>query len=94
MDGNDVVAVSRAVEEMAQRARAGGGPSYLEAVTYRWRGHVGPREDIDVGVSRSQDLVQWKERDPLRRLAQALKLRRSQHKVNPREHRPSDREAG
>lgn len=74
VDGNDVVAVAKAAGEMIQRARRGGGPAYLEAVTYRWRGHVGPREDTDVGVKRSQDLVLWKGRDPIGRLASALQL--------------------
>ncbi len=72
VDGNDVVAVAVTAGEMIQRVRSGGGPTYLEAVTYRWRGHVGPREDLDVGVKRSQDLVLWKGRDPIGRLVAAL----------------------
>jgi len=72
VDGNDVVAITQAAGEMIQRARQGEGPAFLEAVTYRWRGHVGPREDIDVGVKRGQDLALWKGRDPVRRLAAAL----------------------
>jgi TPP-dependent pyruvate/acetoin dehydrogenase alpha subunit len=73
VDGNDVVAVSKTVENMLQKMREGHGPSYLEAITYRWRGHVGPREDIDVGVQRSQDMMAaWKLRDPVQRLAAAL----------------------
>ena len=72
VDGNDVVAVSNAMEEAATRVRTGGGPFYIEAVTYRWRGHVGPREDIDVGVQRKDDLDTWKKRDPIARLAAAL----------------------
>jgi TPP-dependent pyruvate/acetoin dehydrogenase alpha subunit len=59
---------------MIRRARQGRGPSFLEAVTYRWRGHVGPREDVDVGVTRSHDLASWKQRDPVLRLAVALEL--------------------
>jgi TPP-dependent pyruvate/acetoin dehydrogenase alpha subunit len=72
LDGNDVIAVARAAGRLISRAREGGGPGYLEAVTYRWRGHVGPREDVDVGVNRSGDLASWKKRDPIRRLAEAL----------------------
>lgn len=76
VDGNDVVAVARAAANLVDRARSGGGPGFLEAVTYRWRGHVGPREDIDVGLRRSsQDLAAWKRRDPVRRLADALVAR-------------------
>ena len=74
VDGNDVVAVAAAMAEAAAHARAGKGPFYIEAVTYRWRGHVGPREDIDVGVQRKDDLALWKKRDPIARLAVALSI--------------------
>ena len=68
-------AVALVAEEAVQRARGGGGPSFIEAVTYRWRGHVGPREDMDVGVRRGDDLVIWKQRDPVGRLVGALAAR-------------------
>ena len=74
VDGNDVVAVAAAMAEAVAHARAGEGPFFIEAVTYRWRGHVGPREDIDVGVKRKDDLALWKKRDPIARLAAALEL--------------------
>ncbi len=73
VDGNDVVAVAEATKRLTDLARSGEGPGFLEAITYRWRGHVGPREDIDVGVARSQkDVDQWRRRDPVGRLQQAL----------------------
>lgn len=76
VDGNDVVAVANAAAKLIDRARRGGGPGFIEAVTYRWRGHVGSREDIDVGVRRRpEELAMWKQRDPVRRLADALVAR-------------------
>ncbi|MFZ1398827.1 MAG: thiamine pyrophosphate-dependent dehydrogenase E1 component subunit alpha, partial [Candidatus Promineifilaceae bacterium] len=39
VDGNDVLAVQAAVQEAVERARAGGGPTLIEALTYRYRGH-------------------------------------------------------
>jgi pyruvate dehydrogenase E1 component alpha subunit len=76
IDGNDVVAVARAAAELVTSARRGEGPGFIEAITYRWRGHVGPKEDIDVGVHRRLgDLLAWKGRDPIRRLAEALVAR-------------------
>jgi acetoin:2,6-dichlorophenolindophenol oxidoreductase subunit alpha len=39
IDGEDVVAVHEAVERAAARARGGGGPTLVEAKTYRWHGH-------------------------------------------------------
>lgn len=69
VDGNDVTAVAAAAEQMVTNARADGGPGFIEAVTYRWYGHVDWREDIDVGVNRSQDDVHnWRRRDPVQRL--------------------------
>lgn len=39
VDGNDLFAVYAAVDEAVERARSGKGPTLIEAVTYRWRGH-------------------------------------------------------
>lgn len=71
-DGNDVTVISRVAAQLIAPMRAGGGPAFLEAVTYRWRGHVGPSEDNDVGVNRGSDLALWKQRDPVARLRKAL----------------------
>lgn len=76
VDGNDVVEVSRVAGELIQAARAGRGPGFIEAVTYRWCGHVGPDENIDVGLRRSaEELAAWKKRDPIERLRVALEAR-------------------
>jgi len=73
VDGNDVTAVSDATAQLVAQARDGDGPGFLEAVTYRWYGHVDFREDIDVGVARSADvLAQWKTRDPVARLVASM----------------------
>ena len=72
VDGNDLVAVAAAAETAVAGMRASGGPFLLECVTYRWRGHVGHREDEDVGVKRKDDLAHWKRRDPISRLAAGL----------------------
>lgn len=72
VDGNDVVAVHSAARRAFENARAGHGPQLIEAVTYRWRGHVGHSEDNDVGVERKEGLEQWKRRDPIKRLAAAM----------------------
>lgn len=77
VDGNDFVAVAHAAGELIDAARRGEGPGFLEAVTFRWRGHVGPNEDIDVGVQRAPEILEaWKKRDPIARLWQSLKSHR------------------
>ena len=40
VDGNDPVAMWRAAEEAVSRARAGGGPTLIEALTFRFKGHL------------------------------------------------------
>lgn len=72
LDGNDAEAVHQAAVVAVDRARRGEGPSFLECVTFRWRGHVGPSWDMDVGVTRSGELKHWLERDPVKRLRETL----------------------
>ncbi len=73
VDGNDVVAMAFAAGELIADARLGKGPGFIEAVTFRWYGHVDWREDIDVGIHRSvEELDNWRQRDPIRRLKEAM----------------------
>lgn len=73
VDGNDVLAVAAAAEKLICAARSGKGPGFVEAVTFRWYGHVDWREDIDVGLHRStEELDSWRKRDPIRRLKDAM----------------------
>ena len=72
IDGNDICEVYKASQEAVQHCRENKGPYFIESMTYRWRGHVGPREDTDVGVKRKDDLTKWKMRDPIKRLKEAL----------------------
>ncbi|MFZ5774287.1 MAG: thiamine pyrophosphate-dependent dehydrogenase E1 component subunit alpha [Thermodesulfobacteriota bacterium] len=67
LDGNDVVAVHRVAGLAVQRARQGRGPTLIEALTYRWKGHVGPEDDTVKGVRPAEELRAWQERCPLRR---------------------------
>ena len=73
VDGMDVWAVRAAALETVERVRAGGGPAFVEARTYRFVGH----SRSDPGKYRPEgELERWKERDPLvlaeRRLADDL----------------------
>ncbi|MDO8211086.1 thiamine pyrophosphate-dependent dehydrogenase E1 component subunit alpha [Conexibacter sp. CPCC 206217] len=64
VDGMDVVAVHEAVGPAVQRARAGEGPTLIEAKTYRFLGHS--RGDPGVGLYRdAEEVERWKLRDPL-----------------------------
>jgi TPP-dependent pyruvate/acetoin dehydrogenase alpha subunit len=65
-DGNDVLAVREAAAGAVARARAGDGPTLLEAKTYRHKGH----SRVDPGKYRPKEEVdEWLVRDPIPRLA-------------------------
>jgi pyruvate dehydrogenase E1 component alpha subunit len=69
IDGNDVEVVFEAVGEAVQRARGGGGPTLIEAMTYRHKGH----SRTDPGTYRPQEEVEaWLERDPIPALERVL----------------------
>jgi pyruvate dehydrogenase E1 component alpha subunit len=72
VDGNDVVGMYKLLLNEISEMRNNSHPVYLEAFTYRWRGHVGHREDIDVGVKRGDELKLWKLRDPIQRLLNSM----------------------
>ena len=73
LDGNDVISISASIKKVIENMREGGGPHFLEAVTFRWRGHVGPDINLDVGVRRSKkELEAWMKRDPIERLKLAI----------------------
>jgi 2-oxoisovalerate dehydrogenase E1 component len=64
VDGNDVLAVHEVAKAAIERARAGGGPTLIEAKTYRTVGHH--EGDPVVGTYRTQEEVdRWAKRDPL-----------------------------
>jgi TPP-dependent pyruvate/acetoin dehydrogenase alpha subunit len=64
VDGNDFAAVAEASFAATDRARAGEGPTLIEAKTYRTRGHS--RSDRNRYRSR-EEIEAWKERDPILR---------------------------
>jgi pyruvate dehydrogenase E1 component alpha subunit len=69
VDGNNLFAVYTAVREAARRARAGEGPSLIESVTYRWRGHS--KSDRQRYRTR-EEVKEWQQRDPIARLEKWL----------------------
>ncbi len=72
VDGNDVLAMVSATQEACQRARSGGGPTLVEAVTYRVSAHS--TSDDPRSYREDDEVEKWKERDPLNRFR--LYLRR------------------
>jgi pyruvate dehydrogenase E1 component alpha subunit len=66
VDGNDPVAVYIAVRAAVERARAGEGPSLVECLTYRWRGHSKSDRNL---YRTTAEIEAWKQSDPIPRFA-------------------------
>jgi pyruvate dehydrogenase E1 component alpha subunit len=71
VDGNDVLAMYAASREALEKARSGGGPTLIEAFTYRMSDHT---TSDDASRYRAKDEVgQWAEKDPIARFRSYLK---------------------
>ncbi len=72
VDGMDVIAVHEAVLQAVEGARSGGGPRFIEALTYRYQGH----SVADPDKYRDKDtLEEWKKRDAIEHVKQLLSAR-------------------
>jgi len=71
MDGNDVEAMYAAVEEAADRARRGDGPTYIEAMTYRLWGHMMGDPEV---YRTKEEVAKAREEEPIGRLGNRLKV--------------------
>jgi pyruvate dehydrogenase E1 component alpha subunit len=69
VDGNDFSEVARAVDAAVLHARNGKGPSLVENVTYRWRGHS--KSDRN-RYRTKEEIAEWQSKDPIRRMADLL----------------------
>lgn len=74
VDGNDIAQVYAAAQEAADRARAGFGPTLIEAMTYRWYDHagfagakVGADGAFGLAYRPDSEVTSWMQRDPLPR---------------------------
>jgi pyruvate dehydrogenase E1 component alpha subunit len=70
VDGNDLFAVYDAAREAVERARAGDGPTLIEAKTYRWKGHS---KSDKQRYRTKEEVAAWKAKDPIARLVKRMK---------------------
>jgi len=75
VSGNDVLKVYETARKAVGLCREGRGPAFIECVTYRLRGHVGPDDNIQgthQDIRPEQEIVKWKKRDPIPRFRRYL----------------------
>jgi pyruvate dehydrogenase E1 component alpha subunit len=70
VDGNDVVAVHEATRKALAEVRAGGGPIFMEFMTYRWRGHFEAPGLPDLRPV--EEIETWKDKCPIASLERML----------------------
>ncbi|CCQ95559.1 Pyruvate dehydrogenase E1 component subunit alpha [[Clostridium] ultunense Esp] len=70
VDGNDIFAVYSATKEAIERARKGGGPTLIEAFTYRLGAHT--TSDDPTKYRKDEEVEKWKEKDPIVRFKKYL----------------------
>jgi pyruvate dehydrogenase E1 component alpha subunit len=73
VDGNDLLAVYRATKAAVEKARAGAGPTMIEAVTYR----MGPHSSSDdpTRYRSKEEVAMWQHQDPIERMRKYLELK-------------------
>ncbi len=69
-DGNDVLKVYETSKKAVEICRKGRGPVFIEFMTYRLRGHVGPDDNIQgthKDIRPKKEIEKWKKKDPIKR---------------------------
>jgi pyruvate dehydrogenase E1 component alpha subunit len=75
IDGNDVLKVFEIGKSSIESCRAGKGPVFIECLTYRYRGHVGPDDNVQGGhtdIRPASEIEEWLTKDPISRFEQSL----------------------
>ena len=72
INGNNVITVFQKARKAIEDARRGQGPTLIECMTYRWRGHVGPNIDVGKDLRSQQELNYWVKRGPIKALEKTL----------------------
>ena len=70
VDGNDIVAVYDAVSTAVERARAGDGPTLVENLTYRWKGHSKSDKNL---YRTKEEIAEWRSKDPILRFEAVIR---------------------
>jgi TPP-dependent pyruvate/acetoin dehydrogenase alpha subunit len=75
VNGNQVLKVFEAAKKAIAMCRQGRGPVFMECLTYRLRGHVGPDDNIQgthTDIRPTEEITRWKKKDPISQFARYL----------------------
>jgi TPP-dependent pyruvate/acetoin dehydrogenase alpha subunit len=68
VDGNEVLEIYELAKESVEMCRNGNGPRFIECITYRLRGHVGPDDNIQgshTDIRPVEEMEEWRKKDPI-----------------------------
>lgn len=88
VDGNDVLQVYETAKKAVEMCRKGKGPIFLELMTYRLRGHVGPDDNIQgshTDIRPKEEVEKWRKNDPIKRFERFLIKNKILNKENLQE---------
>jgi TPP-dependent pyruvate/acetoin dehydrogenase alpha subunit len=72
INGSQVLDVYETTREAVEKARSGGGPTFIESVAYRWRGHGGAGDDSASGYRDPEEVKAWQKLCPIEGLYKDL----------------------
>ncbi len=75
VDGNDVLKVYEVTRRAVELCRSGNGPAFIECITYRLRGHVGPDDNIQgthTDIRPKEEIEKWRRKDPVKKFESFL----------------------
>lgn len=75
VQGNDVLKVYNTTKTMVKYAKNNQGPSFIECLTYRMRGHVGPDDNIQgehTDIRPNKEVIKWAKKDPIKNFEKIL----------------------
>ena len=84
IDGNDVLKVYEASKKLIKDAKNNKGPAFIECLTYRQRGHVGPDDNIQgehTDIRGEKEVKAWLKKDPIKRFEKYLLSKKFLNKV-------------
>jgi TPP-dependent pyruvate/acetoin dehydrogenase alpha subunit len=72
IEDGDIIDVYETTKACTDRIRHGKGPIFIECITSRWKEHVGPGDDFHMGYRSEKEVLEWKDKDQLKKLKQLL----------------------
>ncbi|MBN2121171.1 MAG: thiamine pyrophosphate-dependent dehydrogenase E1 component subunit alpha [Candidatus Omnitrophica bacterium] len=72
VNGYNIIEVYTLAKKTIETAKKGKGPVFVEAFTYRWRGHVGPNWDLDTNIRAKEEVYWWVKNCTIKRLERLL----------------------